>query len=242
MALFIIKHYHHSRLAHVRLVWCTLYSVLHCISVLTDCLPTCKFMSFRFHTSLSHRCHIYSTQLGFVSGTDPIFLYSSFSCLSKSLRLHCLKWDWDEVCQDHSSIDRSWVLVWHQTFKMATMTSACHSLMEHLPAARWACLTLLVHYVCYSPWSIVNSYSLFNWHGSQSACYVLSTDYSDSRAVECINNDLVNTLCNLVSRCAARSLNPQQIFPDFDQSAFNHIALDSEQDIMTRLYELSGMF
>jgi len=70
---------------------------------------------------------------------------------------------------------------------------------------------------------------------------MLSADYSDSRAVECINNDLINTLCNLVSRCAATSLNPQQIFPAFDQSAFNHIALDSEQDILTRLYQLGGM-
>jgi len=65
-------------------------------------------------------------------------------------------------------------------------------------------------------------------------------DYSDDRAVECINNDLVNTLCNLVSRCAAKSLNPQQIFPEFDQSTFNHIALESETDIMRNLYELAG--
>ena len=70
--------------------------------------------------------------------------------------------------------------------------------------------------------------------------YVLNVDYSDSRAVECINNDLVNTLCNLVSRCSAKSLNPLQIFPDFDQTVFNHLALDSEKDIMTHLYELAG--
>jgi len=70
----------------------------------------------------------------------------------------------------------------------------------------------------------------------------LSVDYSDSRAVECINNDLVNTLSNLVSRCAAKSLNPLQIFPHFDQSAFNDIALDSEKDIMTHVYELAGWY
>jgi len=69
---------------------------------------------------------------------------------------------------------------------------------------------------------------------------VLRVDYCDSRAVECINNDLVNTLCNLVSRCAAKSLNPKQTFPDFDASVFNRIALESEQDIMTNLYDLSG--
>jgi len=69
-----------------------------------------------------------------------------------------------------------------------------------------------------------------------------TVDYSDSRAVECINNDLVNTFSNLVSRCAAKSLNPQQIFPRFDQSVFNNIALDSEKDIMTRLYELAGWY
>jgi len=69
---------------------------------------------------------------------------------------------------------------------------------------------------------------------------VWSADYSDRRAVECINNDLVNTLCNLVNRCAARSLNPQQIFPHFDASTFDDIALESEKDIMNHVYELAG--
>ena len=68
----------------------------------------------------------------------------------------------------------------------------------------------------------------------------LCIDYSDSRAVECINNDLVNTLCNLVSRCAANALNPRQIFPVFEPSTFNRIALESEKDIMNSLYELAG--
>jgi len=70
----------------------------------------------------------------------------------------------------------------------------------------------------------------------------LCVDYSDSRAVECINNDLVNTLCNLVSRCAAKALNPQQIFPVFDLSTFNHIALESEKDIIDNLYKLAGWY
>ena len=67
-----------------------------------------------------------------------------------------------------------------------------------------------------------------------------SVDYSDSRAVECVNNDLVNTLCNLVSRCAAKSLNPQQMFPDFDPSTFDDITHESEKDIMNNLYQLAG--
>jgi len=68
-----------------------------------------------------------------------------------------------------------------------------------------------------------------------------SSDYSDNRAVDCINNDLVNTLSNLVSRCTSKSLNPRQIFPDFDRSTFNCIVLDTEQDIMSKLYNLAGI-
>jgi methionyl-tRNA synthetase len=65
-------------------------------------------------------------------------------------------------------------------------------------------------------------------------------DYSDERAVECINTDLVNTLCNLVSRCAAKSVNRDQIFPHFDPKVFDRLATDAEKDIMTNLYRLRG--
>ena len=66
------------------------------------------------------------------------------------------------------------------------------------------------------------------------------TDYSDERAVECINTDLVNTLCNLVSRCSAKSLNSSQVFPRFEPQVFERLANGSEKDIITNLYKLRG--
>jgi hypothetical protein len=68
----------------------------------------------------------------------------------------------------------------------------------------------------------------------------VEADYSDERAVECINTDLVNTLCNLVSRCAAKSINPDQVFPRFIPQVFDRLAADAEKDILTNLYKLRG--
>ena len=65
-------------------------------------------------------------------------------------------------------------------------------------------------------------------------------DYSDERAVECINSDVVNTFCNLLSRCSAKAINSDQIFPKFDATVFEQLALPEEQNIMSDLYHLPG--
>ena len=43
--------------------------------------------------------------------------------------------------------------------------------------------------------------------------FLFLTDYSENVGIEYINSDLVNTCGNLLSRCTAPSVNPEQIFP-----------------------------
>ncbi|XP_070538863.1 methionine--tRNA ligase, mitochondrial-like isoform X2 [Ptychodera flava] len=45
-------------------------------------------------------------------------------------------------------------------------------------------------------------------------------DYSDEKVVRYLNAELVDTFGNLLSRCTGKALNPQQIFPAFDETSF----------------------
>ncbi|XP_077987959.1 methionine--tRNA ligase, mitochondrial-like [Glandiceps talaboti] len=61
-------------------------------------------------------------------------------------------------------------------------------------------------------------------------------DYYDEKVVKYLNAELAGTLGNLLSRCTARSLNPDQIFPPFHQSSFPPIS-DSSDKTDTDYYD-----
>ena len=62
--------------------------------------------------------------------------------------------------------------------------------------------------------------------------------YSSKKVKEYINADLVNTLGNLMNRCIAPSLNPDQIFPPFNQALFEKRTQPDFQDILDNLKDL----
>lgn len=68
-------------------------------------------------------------------------------------------------------------------------------------------------------------------------------DYSDARAVERINSDLVNSVGNLLSRTTALSVNKQQDFPPLEQESVL-VQFLSEEDVKMyhSLQNLPGMY
>ncbi|ESO09132.1 hypothetical protein HELRODRAFT_190723 [Helobdella robusta] len=65
------------------------------------------------------------------------------------------------------------------------------------------------------------------------------SNYSDSRAVECINSDLVNTLGNLLSRSTGQNINPKQIFPSFDKDVFESLVTEADRKVLFQLYQIA---
>lgn len=68
-------------------------------------------------------------------------------------------------------------------------------------------------------------------------CFFASlTDYSDEKVKRIINSELADTFGNLLSRCCAKSLNKQQLYPEYDSNA---VASLSKQhgDLVDRLLE-----
>ncbi|XP_055698031.1 methionine--tRNA ligase, mitochondrial [Phlebotomus papatasi] len=63
-------------------------------------------------------------------------------------------------------------------------------------------------------------------------------NYSDVKVFRFLNAELADTLGNLLSRCCAKSLNPQQIWPEFDPEVFRELF---EVDATKRLIELLEM-
>ena len=63
---------------------------------------------------------------------------------------------------------------------------------------------------------------------------ILSSDYSDDRLVKTVNSDLAGTLGNLVSRVTAKSLNPEQIFPEFNTDLFPRQPSSSSNTVVAR--------
>ena len=120
------------------------------------------------------------------------------------------------------------------TAMIVRWTVADWSYLVVVSGVRQLCLYRLLRWSCGG--LLLIDHTLLLWlEWDNCAC----TDYSDDRAVDCVNNDLVNSLCNLVSRCVAKSLNPRQLFPEFDPSTFDRIALDSEKHLMSNLYQLA---
>ena len=67
-------------------------------------------------------------------------------------------------------------------------------------------------------------------------------DYSDERVVTCLNSEVVNSLGNLLSRCTAPAINPQQVVPHWDQELFHQRASQEDLDMMQHLRELPGVW
>ncbi|KAK7489324.1 hypothetical protein BaRGS_00019432 [Batillaria attramentaria] len=105
------------------------------------------------------------------------------------------------------------------------------------------------HKMSKSRGNVVDPFDRLNKYSSDGLRYFLlkegaySSDgnYSDARAVERINGDLVNTMGNLLSRTTAPSVNKQQEFPPLDSGKDLQRFL-SEDDVRmyTSLMELPG--
>ncbi|KAL5004792.1 hypothetical protein ScPMuIL_018248 [Solemya velum] len=63
-------------------------------------------------------------------------------------------------------------------------------------------------------------------------------NYSDQKAVDCINSELVNTLGNLLSRVTSVALNPSQVFPQADTASFTNHFSGVEREEFQQLYSL----
>lgn len=64
---------------------------------------------------------------------------------------------------------------------------------------------------------------------------LLSSDYNETIGLEYINSDIVNTCGNLLSRCTAPNLNPEQLFPrkcnDIYMKKFNATERQTFEDL-----------
>ncbi|GAB0096481.1 Methionine--tRNA ligase, mitochondrial [Sergentomyia squamirostris] len=64
-------------------------------------------------------------------------------------------------------------------------------------------------------------------------------NYSDVKIFRFLNAELADTLGNLLSRCCAKSLNPQQIWPAFDKSLFDELLeIDATKKLVDYLEHL----
>lgn len=67
------------------------------------------------------------------------------------------------------------------------------------------------------------------------------SDYSDTKAIRILNSELADTLGNLLSRCTATVLNPDQVFPGIGPTALRDVAsLDVTKKLMDSVSELPG--
>ncbi|XP_041347778.1 methionine--tRNA ligase, mitochondrial-like [Gigantopelta aegis] len=63
-------------------------------------------------------------------------------------------------------------------------------------------------------------------------------NYSDAKAVECVNSDLVNTLGNLLSRCTSAAINPRQVFTEPSSRSLVQDLSRDEQAAFSQLNDL----
>lgn len=59
-------------------------------------------------------------------------------------------------------------------------------------------------------------------------------DYSDVKVIRILNSELADTLGNLLSRCTGTALNPDQVFPEIELTAFQDVA---SEDVTKKLIE-----
>lgn len=62
----------------------------------------------------------------------------------------------------------------------------------------------------------------------------LFLDYSDTKVIRILNSELADTLGNLLSRCCGSALNPSQLFPEIEPSAFKIV---SSMDVTKKLID-----
>ncbi|XP_049824099.1 methionine--tRNA ligase, mitochondrial isoform X1 [Aethina tumida] len=64
-------------------------------------------------------------------------------------------------------------------------------------------------------------------------------NYSDTKVIRILNSELADTLGNLLNRCTASSLNPEQIVPEIDRFTFESIAsLDVTKKLIEKVASL----
>lgn len=64
--------------------------------------------------------------------------------------------------------------------------------------------------------------------------------YNDQRLVDCVNSELANTLGNLLSRCAANSLNRDQAIPAWHPGVFADRCTKEDREMWGSLASLPG--
>lgn len=68
------------------------------------------------------------------------------------------------------------------------------------------------------------------------------TDYNEIVAMEYVNSDLVNTLGNLLGRCTATSINPQQIYPRKHEDTYLSKITASDRETFENIDVLVGKY
>lgn len=67
---------------------------------------------------------------------------------------------------------------------------------------------------------------------------MLCTDYSESKVIDCVNSDLVNTLGNLLNRVTGTVINPSQSLPPFDRQVFDRHGMPVDRTMLQTLSSL----
>jgi hypothetical protein len=101
-----------------------------------------------------------------------------------------------------------------------------------------SCTINVVRFPRLRQWNII-----FGWSPlSCQWCFILFSDYNDTKAVDYLNNDLCNTLGNLLSRCTSRKINTNmgQIFPALDREILEWKFSQNDIDMYRSLQQLPG--
>lgn len=102
-----------------------------------------------------------------------------------------------------------------------------------------SCTINVVRFPRLRQWNII-----FGWFPLSCSpwCFILFSDYNDTKAVDYLNNDLCNTLGNLLSRCTSRKINTNmgQIFPALDREILEWKFSQNDIDMYRSLQQLPG--
>ena len=102
-----------------------------------------------------------------------------------------------------------------------------------------SCTINVVRFPRLRQWNII-----FGWFPLSCSpwCFILFSDYNDTKAVDYLNNDLCNILGNLLSRCTSRKINTNmgQIFPALDREILEWKFSQNDIDMYRSLQQLPG--